>query len=328
MTAAAAAVLSSLGFAPPVAAEPIRVSYANVNANFAPSFAAEDKGYFKEEGLDIELVNAPGGAAVPALIAGSLHYSASTSSAMSAVLKGAPLKVVLVGTNRALYQLWSFNPAITKFDQMKGKPIPIAQRGGTEELAMRVFLKVKGLPRDYVTLVPLGTGTARLASVLGGTQSAAMLTSGEMGAFKQAGLLDLGRMLVDFSKEIETQNGGLVTSAKEVAEHRDRVKKIVRALWKGYVYMEAQREGMADILQKRLPRENREALLSGIQAAIETQDEDGEMAMDAAARELAVRAELLDVAPDKVPLPEQVYDFSVIREVIAELKAANWHPTR
>jgi hypothetical protein len=41
-----------------------------------------------------------------------------------------------------------------------------------------------------------------------------------------------------------------------------------------------------------------------------------------------VRAELLDVAPDKVPPPEQVYDFSVIREVIAELKAANWHPTR
>lgn len=324
---AAAAIASVLGVGAS-SADPIRVSYANVNANFAPTFAAEDKGYFKEEGLDVELINAPGGAAVPALISGSLQYSASTSSALSAILKGADLKVVFVGTSRALYELWSFDPAITTFEQVKGKSIPIAQRGGSEDLTMRVYLKNKGLPRDYVALTPLGTGPARLAAILGGTQQLAMLTSGEKGTFKQAGLLDKGRMIVDFAKEIETQNGGLVTSAKELAEHRDQVKKILRALWKGTIYMQAQREGMTDILQKRLPKETRESLRSGIESAIEDVDQDGEMSMEASARELAVRAELNDVPPDKIPAPEKVYDFSVIREVIAELKAENWQPRR
>lgn len=327
-TAAVAAAVGSVFGLGPAAAEPIRISYANVNANFAPTFAAEDKGYFKQEGLDVELINAPGGTATPALMAGSLNYSASTSSAMSAILKGAPLKVVFVGTSRALYQLWSFDPEVASFAQMKGKSVPIAQRGGTEELAMRVYLKAKGLPPDYLTMIPLGTGTARLASILGGTQKAAMLTSGEMGAFKEAGLLDKGRMIVDFSKEIETQNGGIVTTTKAVTENRDEVKKVLRALWKGTLYMQAQKQGMTDILQKRLPTTSRDQLLSGIDAAVEDVDTDGEMPMAAAAKELGVRAELLNVPQDKVPPPEQVYDFSIIREVIKELEAENWRPTK
>jgi NitT/TauT family transport system substrate-binding protein len=327
-TAAAAAAVGSLLGSGPATADPVRVSYANVNANFAPTFAAEDKGYFKEEGLEVELINAPGGTATPALMAGSLTYSASTSSAMSAILKGAPLKVVFVGTSRALYQLWSFDPEVTSFAQMKGKSVPIAQRGGTEELAMRVYLKAKGLPPDYLTMIPLGTGPARLAAIVGGTQKFAMLTSGEKGSFKEAGLLDKGRMILDFSKEIETQNGGLVTATKTVTENRDQVKKVLRALWKGTLYMQAEKQGMADILQKRLSTAARDHLLSGLDAAIEDVDTDGEMEMAAAAKELAVRAELLGVPPDKIPPPAQVYDFSIIREVIKELAAESWRPTK
>ena len=326
--AAVAAVVGSVLGLGPAAADPVRISYANVNANFAPTFAADDKGYFKQEGLDVELINAPGGTATPALMAGSLNYSASTSSAMSAILKGAALKVVFVGTSRALYQLWSFDPEVTSFAQMKGKSVPIAQRGGTEELAMRVYLKAKGLPPDYLTMIPLGTGQARLASVLGGTQKFAMLTSGEMGAFKEAGLLDKGRMILDFSKEIETQNGGIVTTVKAVTEHRDEVKKVLRALWKGTLYMQTQKQGMTDILQRRLPTVPRDQLLAGIDAAVEDVDTDGEMPMVAAAKELGVRAELLNVPQDKVPAPEQVYDFSIIREVIKELDAEHWRPTK
>ena len=155
-----------------------------------------------------------------------------------------------------------------------------------------------------------------------------MLTSGEMGSFKEAGLLDRGRMILDFSKEIETQSGGLVTTAKTVAEDRDRVKKVLRALWKGTMYMEAQKQGMADILQKRLPGATRDQLLSGIELAIEDVDRDGEMEMAAAAKELTVRAELLGVPADKIPPPEAVYDFSIIREVIRELNAEAWRPTK
>ncbi len=47
-----------------------------------------------------------------------------------------------------------------------------------------------------------------------------------------------------------------------------------------------------------------------------------------AARELAVRGELLDLTADKIPPAAKVYDFSLIEEVERELRAANWNPTR
>jgi hypothetical protein len=106
------------------------------------------------------------------------------------------------------------------------------------------------------------------------------------------------------------------------------VKKVLRALWKGTLYMQAEKQGMADILQKRLPTVPRDQLLSGLDAAIEDVDTDGEMPLAAAAKELAVRAELLGVPPDKIPPPEQVYDFSIIREVIKELAAESWRPAK
>lgn len=56
--AAAAALVAVLviGAETDAAAEKIKITVAALNANFAQYFAAADKGYFKDEGLDVELV--------------------------------------------------------------------------------------------------------------------------------------------------------------------------------------------------------------------------------------------------------------------------------
>src|ERR1700691_5502210 len=97
LRAARAAALVLCALAAPGRSESFKISYAGTNANFAQYFAADDKGYFKDEGLDVQLVQLGGGTATPALIAGDLAYSGSPSSAMSAILRGAPLKAILIG---------------------------------------------------------------------------------------------------------------------------------------------------------------------------------------------------------------------------------------
>jgi hypothetical protein len=52
------------------------------------------------------------------------------------------------------------------------------------------------------------------------------------------------------------------------------------------------------------------------------------MALEAGARELAIRGELLGVPPDKIPSVEKVFDFSLVRAANREIEAANWRPTR
>jgi hypothetical protein len=52
------------------------------------------------------------------------------------------------------------------------------------------------------------------------------------------------------------------------------------------------------------------------------------MSLAAAAKEIALRGELLGLAPDKIMPAEKVYDFSVVAEVDRELKAAGWKPVK
>jgi NitT/TauT family transport system substrate-binding protein len=316
----------ALAFASPAAAEKIKLSYAGVNANFAQYFAAEDKGYFKEEGLDVELVQAGGGVATPGLIAGSLTYSGSPSSAMSAILKGAQLKVILIGQSKPIYELWSFDPAVTRFEELRGKAIAISARGGTDELVIRMYLNEKKLPANYVALTPMGSAATRTAAILAGTQSHAILTRTEKGEVRRAGLIDKGRMIVDFHDEVELQTGGIVTTDKELAENRDRAKRVLRAVWKGTIFLMTDREGVLALMRKRLPTMQDDILVPDVEGGMKDVDDDGVMSIETAAKELAVRGEINNVSPDKIPPPEKVYDFSLIREVTAELKG--WKPAQ
>ena len=70
------------------APENIRVSYATLSAAYMDHICAMDKGYFREEGLNIEVIRAPGGVATPGLLSGQFHFSSSASSAVSAAVRG------------------------------------------------------------------------------------------------------------------------------------------------------------------------------------------------------------------------------------------------
>ena len=98
---------------------------------YVPLVIAQERGYMREEGLELKLVfmqNAPG---LQALIANAVQFSGSGSSALVAISKGnAPLKTILafndqvsaVDRRPAQHQ----NPA--RFDRQKGRHAPASRR--------------------------------------------------------------------------------------------------------------------------------------------------------------------------------------------------------
>jgi NitT/TauT family transport system substrate-binding protein len=314
--------------AAPAAAQTIKISYAGVNANFAQYFAAEDKGYFKDEGLDVQLVQLAGGVATPALISGDLAYSGSPSSAMSAILRGAPLRVILIGQSKPIYELWSFDPGVHRLEDLQGKIVALTIRGGTDELAMRMVLNARHLPGNYVAITPAGSEANVVAALLSGAMQNGIITRTEKGELKRANALDKGRLLVDFHKEVRLQTGGLVTSAQEIAEHRDRVLKVLRAVWKGTLYLMTQKDGVIDVMRRREPTLSDDIVLADVEGGMQDVEETGMMPMDAAAKELAARAEISGVPADQVPAPDKVYDFGPITTAIAQIKQSSWTPER
>jgi NitT/TauT family transport system substrate-binding protein len=220
------------------AADKITMTVPGENANFAQYFIADQRGYFKEEGLDVEIMIMGGGPATPALIAGSTQYSASSSSAMTAALKGAGLQVILVGQDRPIYEFWSFDPAVKTFEQLKGKLVLVSSRGGSDDIALRMYLRAKGLPTDYFGVTAIGGGPAvRTAAIIAGSQKYIALTRTERDELKTAGMLDKGTMIFSPAKEIQLTLGGLATTDEEIKKHRDRVKRMLRAIWKGTIVM-------------------------------------------------------------------------------------------
>ena len=308
------------------AADKVRLSYVLSSVEYADDFLAIDKGYFKDEGIDLDLQQAGGGAAVPALIAGDLDFTGSGSVAISAILKGAKLKVLLVVDAHPAMQIWA-QPAIKSFADLKGKPIGIISRGDTTEIAIRYYLAKRKLPEDYVAYTPLGAGVARFAAIASGSFPAALINASEVEEMRATGKLrDLHR-LVDLRQEITMAYNALATSDALIAKDPDLVRRMVRAILKGVLTVKASRaETIATLL--RHGQSNAQAIGTEYDNLIESLTATGTMPPDAQALDIALRSEMLGVPKDKVPPTSGVFDFSFAEKALAELQAAHWQPPR
>jgi NitT/TauT family transport system substrate-binding protein len=322
---ALAMLLVAAFLATPASAEKTSLSYVNWNADFGYIMAAIDRGYFADEGLDVDLTAAGGGVAVPAVISGSLDFTGSGSSAISAILKGAHMKVVVVGQDRPGWQLWSTKPEFATLGDLKGQPVGVISRGDSGEIAMRYLLKLHDLPRDYVAFTPLGTGTARLAAISTGTIPAGVMVWGEVEMLKTQGALAKGHLVSNLTNEVRMVFNGLATSDKLIAEKPDLVLKMVRAILKGQTFVRTRRAEAIAMIARYAKTEEKDAAsdYDHIQPAIAAE---GSVDGAVQAEEISLRSEMLDIPPAQTLKPKDVFDFGPVRRAAAELKAAGWTP--
>ena len=305
------------------AADKIRFSYVVPTIDYTPLLVAIDKGYFGEEGIAVELVQAQGGIATPALIAGDLDFSGSSSAAISAVLKGAHLKVLTTGEDRSAYQLW-VRPDITALEQLKGQQVGVISRGDTTEISLRYVLAQRHLPDDFVSFTPLGATAARIAALTSGTFAAAVIDGGEssdIDALQKSGKL---RMLIDMHQSVKMVLSGFATSDALIAKNPELVRRTMRAIYKGLATVKAHPQAAVDSmtkhgLDKGAAEFSAKEFVPGMLAS-------GSVPRDLQAAELRLRADMLGLAPDKVPPPEQVFDYSFILKAAEELQTEGWKP--
>src|SRR5262247_3419819 len=70
----------------------IRIAYSSTGVNYADLFLAKEKGFFREEGLEPQLIQMSSNIAITANIAGELDGQAAIGSAIRAIQRGAPLR--------------------------------------------------------------------------------------------------------------------------------------------------------------------------------------------------------------------------------------------
>lgn len=311
------------GLAPAHAAEKVKVSIPVMIPAYAMYFLALDKGYFKDEGLDVEIIKAGGGTATPALMSGSLQFTGSPGSAISAILRGAPLKLVFVSQDHPPYQVWSGVAAVKTLADLEGRRVGVITRGDTHELAIRTLLKADHLNPNGVSYVPMGYGAGRLAGAMSGALAAASLTMDEVQEAKKSSKM---HMVADASTSVQMVVGGAASSDEVLTKDRSLAKRFLRALIKGRRLMLADPDAAVDAVAKRNPKISRAAFMVGYKSSTTGATKDGTIPLAAQRQEIEARADLLNIPEAKRPSPAQVFDFSLLHEINRELDASGWKP--
>jgi ABC-type nitrate/sulfonate/bicarbonate transport system substrate-binding protein len=325
---ATAALLAIGGLCPANAADKVKVTYPTLTTSYIFFFTALDKGFYAEEGLDLDVVEAGGGTATPALVSGDVQFSTSGSSAISAIMKGAKLKVLMVGEDRPSWQIWSTKPEIKTLQDLKDRQIGILSRGDTGEVAIRYLLKKNNLPADYVSFTPMGTGLAtRMAMVRSGALPAALLQPAEVEQLRAGGGFGTAHLVADTAVDVRSTFNGLATSDAMIKTHPDVVARFVRATRKGMIYAKTLKPEAIDVFVRRMKGSSTGAE-TGYDELRKVMAEDATIPPDAQATEIALRADMLSMPKDKIPPAAAVFDFGWVEKVNAELKASGWQPKR
>ena len=147
---------------------------------FVPQFLAQSRGFFADEGLDVETITTNGdGPDVDALISGSVEFTISTPNRlMTTYQQGKRLLAVMTVMDRMGIQCFMnketaeavhLSEARTpeaKFAKLKGLVIAGTRPGAFTYLLAIDYLKRAGLkPQDDAKVIGIGTGPAMIAAV-------------------------------------------------------------------------------------------------------------------------------------------------------------------
>jgi ABC-type nitrate/sulfonate/bicarbonate transport system substrate-binding protein len=296
-------------------AQKLVVGYSGITAIQAPFWIMKDAGFFKQEGLDANLIYiAASSTMAQAMMAGEVAISTANSQAVvDTGLQGGDLVAVGAIVNFvALYVIAA--PEIKSVQDLRGKPVGVTRFGATTDFAMQMYLKKYGLePIRDVPIIQIG-GLPELAAGLSNKSIYAAAMSYPMGLVaQQAGM----KMLANLAKEqIPFLHQGLTTTGKFMRERRPQMKAFVRAYGKAVHFMHTRKEESKAIVS-RYTKVTDPGMLEGTM----------QYASDFVEKIPLVKREAIQVTLDesgrknpkaKQAKPEQFYDNSLVQELIDE----------
>jgi NitT/TauT family transport system substrate-binding protein len=191
------ALLSLATFAPPASADDvIRIGIISTTFGYAPVFVAKEKGFFKREGLDPEIVViSRNEQIVQALISDSLQFGNVPPNLLFVLRQqgNSDIKLIAGSFNGTTYSLIAL-PKYRKMEDLKGGTrLGMSGITSAAALMMKEMLKQKGVvyPRDY-SLLSIGGSTVQYTALQSGQIDGALLAQPLSIMAVEQGLNDLG----------------------------------------------------------------------------------------------------------------------------------------
>ena len=233
------------------AQEKIRLSHSALESSNAVWYMAQDRGFYKKNGLNADLLFIPSTTtSVSSLVAGDVQVAnASGAGVASAVVAGADLVLVSCYLNSLPYEL-VVQESIKSAEDLKGKSIGISRLGSASDVAARALIRGLGMePDKSVTIMQVG----------GPAERAAAFRTGRIAGFPSPpGIIHLTQGIpfkvlistADFQKRFEFPYICATTTRSYLSRHRETVKKVVMAHIEATQFFKTHKEESKKIISK------------------------------------------------------------------------------
>src|SRR5262249_53969608 len=211
-------------------------------------YIAKERGFFRDENLDVDIVQIRGNVAVAAALSGQVQATNGIGTVIRALERSdIPLKILTVSLKRNLFWLVA-RKEITAIPQLKGKILGTTTFGGSQHTAATRLIRKGGLDPDKdITVIVGGDVPAQLQSLITGAIDVAALSPPTVVLARDKFHMNiLGSAMEDVSN---LQNGTAVTE-KFLRENKDILRRILRARAKANRYFWENERGTSEVLAK------------------------------------------------------------------------------
>ena len=227
----------------------VNVGYSAISGDQLPLWVGKELGIFEKNGLEVQPIFFTGGStAILALVSGDVPITQVSGPGLVSSAIGGSDAVFVAGGMTSLNYVLMGKPGITSAEQLKGGSVAISRFGSATDTIARFALKKVGLtPVKDVTIVQVGSGPDRLAAILTGRVTAAVINPPSSFQAEKKGLA----VLADVAKMgLVFQHTGPATTRKYIREHPDIVRRYIKGHVEAVHRMYSDKEGTIKVLAK------------------------------------------------------------------------------
>ena len=285
----------------------IRFAYASRSNIVTPKHIAQSRGYFKAEGLEVEMIQMNPRLSATAIINGDVTYADAFTSTFRGMMQGFPIKLVMVHQKKGPYFLIA-RPEFKDIQQLKGRRLGVATLRGSDHLVADELMLAKGFNPTAVQPIVIGDASMRYQAMIGGIIDVVAVATPQDLMLRQKGFTVFAG-----PPEVGVPGSGVFVADKFLRENSPAVKKTLRALFRAHNYILENRGETIQAMMQWLPQSSEVAAHSyDIEMKALTRDglmTDGE-----------IDTLIAKLGEKKRPLDE-VRDFTLARQALKELES-------
>jgi ABC-type nitrate/sulfonate/bicarbonate transport system substrate-binding protein len=248
--------------------EKIKLAYSSTDTINQVWTIAQDAGFYKKHGLDVDLVYIGSTTiGISAIMAQDIHVgNAAGSGVANAAVRGADTVSAGCVINVLAYELVVLD-SIKSAEDLKGKSIGISRFGSASDVAARELLKGLNLrPMEDVKILQIGGASERAAGFSRGIIAGFPSPPGNVHLIPGGLPHRILANMADLKKPYPLPFICAVTTKSYLAKNRSVVKRVVMALIEASHYFKTNKDGAQKIVAKYLRGANKAYLDSAYES--------------------------------------------------------------